>query len=191
MTTLSCTAMVPAARPGQLWKPNTRLHRKTVEQPGAQPSRASPPKPSSAGWKMKSTVPLQLVSAAAAARRHRAAKPCPVMAAGMHHARCPGRRRQAGILGDRQRINLGAQADARLAHVPRVRVATMPWPPMPASKGMPSSVSFSCTKGGGLLFLKGQLRVRMKVPAPRGRLLVQLGGQGRGAFARRAAIAHA
>src|SRR6059058_3004417 len=41
---------------------------------------------------------------------------------------------------------MSARRPTRPCADPRVRVATMPCPPMPASKEMPSSVSLSCTK---------------------------------------------
>ncbi|MET4226878.1 hypothetical protein ABIA85_000138 [Bradyrhizobium sp. LA6.10] len=76
ITTPSWTAMVPAASPGQLWKPNTRVIGKRSNRPAPTIARA-PPSPSSAGWKMKSTVPLQLVSATSSAAAPSSEAVCP------------------------------------------------------------------------------------------------------------------
>ena len=66
--------------------------------------------------------------------------------------------RQPGGLGDRQRIHVGAQADAAVGLRRARSVATTPWPPTPATKGMPSSarrartkaaVAFSCSDSSG------------------------------------------
>ena len=71
MTGPACTATVPAARPGQLCRPNTCSIGNRSSMPSASMDRA-PPYPSSAGWKMSCTVPVQPASAtssAAAPRR--------------------------------------------------------------------------------------------------------------------------
>jgi hypothetical protein len=105
----------------------------------------------------------------------------PVMAAGVHDALMARGIRQAGVLGDRQRVHVGAQADARLRGPARQRGDDA----MAADARLEGNAELSelvLHEGGGDLFLQGQFRMRMQMPAPRRQLLVQLGCQGETSF---------
>ncbi|MGY4291324.1 hypothetical protein ACVWXO_010590 [Bradyrhizobium sp. LM2.7] len=84
---------------------------------------------------------------------------------------------QAGVLGDRQRIHVGAQPNAALRRPPPQRRDDA----MPADAGLEGNAELGelvLHKGGGSLLLEGELGMRMQMPAPRGQFLVQLGCQG-------------
>ncbi len=72
----------------------------------------APPPPSSAGWNTSCTVPAQDVSCRQQRRGAEQRRGVAVMAAGMHHAGIAGGVGQAGGFSDRQRVHVGAQADA-------------------------------------------------------------------------------
>ena len=104
------TANQPTGRLGRLCMPNSAWHGKRSNRPSSIIARA-PPSPSSAGWKMKLTVPSKLrVSASAFA----APSSMAVWPSWPQACILPAlRERCAKVVGllDRQRVHVGAQAD--------------------------------------------------------------------------------
>ena len=78
------------------------------------PARAPPP-PSSAGWKIRFSVPVKRPAFGQMARRGQQHRGVAVVAAGVHHAGVAAGIGQAGGLVDRQGVHVGAQAEPALA----------------------------------------------------------------------------
>ena len=103
--------------PGQLCMPNTASQGKRSNRPSSI-MRCAPPPPSSAGWKIRFTVPSKSARSARIMRSAEQHRGVAVMAAGMHLAGVArGDARRFEFL-DRQRVHVGAQADRAPADVP-------------------------------------------------------------------------
>ncbi len=127
----------------------------------------APPPPSSAGWNTRCTVPVQRRVLLQQRRGTEQRRGVAVVAAGMHHAGIAGGIGQTGGFGDRQRVHVGAQADAAvgLAATDRGHHA------MAADAGDERHIQFAqfgADEGGGLLLVQGQFGMRVQVAAPAG-----------------------
>ena len=95
------------------------------------------------------------------------------MAAGVHHALIAGGIRQSGGLRDRQRIHVGAQADAPLRRAARQRRDHA----MAADPGMEGNAELGqllLDEGGGRLFLQREFRIGVQMAPPVGEFLVKV-----------------
>ena len=104
----------PCGMPGMLCIAKIASHGYLLEQAVVHHAQAPPP-PSSAGWKIRFSVPSKRPRRGQVVRRGQQHRGVAVVAAGMHHAGVAARVGQAGGLVDRQRVHVGAQAEAARA----------------------------------------------------------------------------
>ncbi len=142
---------------------------------------------SSAGWKYRCTVPEKLRVAREVLRGAEQHRRVAVVAARVHLAVRAARIRQAGLLDDRQRVHVGANADAAraVAHLQRAHHAGLTDP----ARDLPAPLfELLGHQRAGLHFLVGQFRVMMDVMAD---LAQALGGRRQvGHFSKTRGFAH-
>ncbi len=113
VTEPATAVIVPTGRVVSLWAPNTMSQGKRWNSPSSTMTRPPPP-PSSAGWKMKWTVPSKLRGFGkilGGAQQHRGVT---VMAAGVHRPCVQTAMFEIIRLLHRQRVHIGANADRAL-----------------------------------------------------------------------------
>ena len=168
---------LPTGRPGRLCMPNTASQGKRSNSPSFSIAWA-PPRPSSAGWKMKLTVPLKFARFGEVFRGAQQHGGVAVMAAGMHAAWELCWRRAAGGLLHRQRVHVGAQADRGLP----VAVPQHADDAGLADAAMHLDAPFLRAFGdevGGAVLLQAQFGMGVDVVADGGRAHPDIGGLGR------------
>ncbi len=104
------TANSPVGMPGQLCRPYTASQGNRSNRPSSTIARP-PPSFSSAGWKMKCTVPSKSRRLGEMPRRAEQHGRVAVVAAGVHAAFVARAMRELVLLVDVQRVHVGAQAD--------------------------------------------------------------------------------
>ena len=93
-----------------------------------------------------------------------------VMPAGMHHARLGGGIGRTALLGDRQRVHIGAQSHAAIGVSPGDGRPPRPLPPTPVTKSIPKLGQTLRHEGRRGRFLQREFRVGVKMtPPPRHR----------------------
>ena len=116
---------------------------------------------------MKCTRAVEAARARELAGRAEQHRGVAVVAAAVVHAGDPARMAEARLLGDRQRVHVGAQAHASRVLLPLRSTPTTPVPPMPSCTSSPSSAHERATMRGRAALLEGQFGMRVQIAPQR------------------------
>ena len=165
-------ANLPTGRPGRLCMPKTASHGKRSNSPSSIIASA-PPRPSSAGWKMKLDRAVEIARLGEIARRAQQHRGVAVMAAGMHPARACCERCAKSFASRIGSASMSARSPIERGELPTRSTPTTPVLPTPRCTSMPNAGEPLGDELGGALLLEAELGMRVDVAPPRGQLVVK------------------
>src|SRR5882762_6103631 len=164
------TAIRPTSIPGRLWSAKTASHGNLSNSPSSTMTRPPPP-PSSAGWKIRCTVPSKFRVVARYLAAPSSIRRVPVVAAGVHAAVMGRAVGEIVQLLDRQRVHIGAQPN-RTGRIAVANGADYPGAGEPAVYLAPELGQPGRDEVSGALLGKSELRMGMNIASDRSQLVV-------------------
>ena len=155
MTGPGTTAISPTGMPGQLCRPNTASIGNWRNNPSLTMTSA-PPSDSSAGWKMKWTVPSKPSRSAFPLRKRAAPNNIAVWPSWPHACICPGCVEQwaKSFISSTGSASMSARRPMLRGLVPRFSTPTTPVPASPRCTSRPQAASSRATRSAVRFSLK-------------------------------------